>query len=320
MKKEKNRIRKNVLCNVGVVFLAALLFAGCGKEEPVVDKPQDYGVEEGEGTSETAGDEKKSDAGPAASSGESAKEVPDSEMKEKNENFLCGCDISTLIAEEKSGVVYYNEDGEKEDLCKILADHGVNLIRVRIWNDPYDKKGHGYGGGNCDVKNAIKIGKRATKYGMPVMIDFHYSDFWADPSKQMCPKAWEGMKIAEKADALYRYTMESLTEILDAGVDVSMVQVGNETTTGLSGETEWENIAKLMKAGSKAVREISEKYGKEIKVVIQFTNPENTESYDSYASELKKYEVDYDVFASSYYPYWHGTLENLKDVLKNVID
>lgn len=288
------------------VVLFSMLLAGCGRKGAVEDRPEDYNVQVSEVPEDTGKESEKDGTG--------------EEISEKQADFLCGCDISTLISEEKSGVVYYNEDGKEEDLCKILADHGVNLIRVRVWNDPYDKKGHGYGGGNCDVDNAVKIGKRATKYGMSVMIDFHYSDFWADPSKQMCPKAWEGMEISEKADALYQYTIDSLTELLDEGVDVSMVQVGNETTTGLSGEKDWKNITELMKSGSRAVREISKKYGKEIKVVLQFTNPENTESYDYYASTLKKHDVDYDVFASSYYPYWHGTLENLKDVLSNVVN
>lgn len=235
-------------------------------------------------------------------------------------NFICGCDISSLIAEENSGVVYYNNDGEQEDLCKILADNGVNLIRLRVWNDPYDKDGNGYGGGNCDTEKAIEIGKRATNNGMSVMIDYHYSDFWADPSKQMCPKAWEGMTVSEKSEALYQYTIESLGKILDTGVDVSMVQIGNETTTGLAGEYDWKNITELMKAGSRAVRELSEKYEKKIKVVIQFTNPESSKSYDKYASTLKENEVDYDVFASSYYPFWHGGLKNLKKVLSNVVE
>lgn len=233
------------------------------------------------------------------------------------DDFVFGCDVSSLISEEKSGVVYYNFAGEKEDLLKILADNGVNTIRVRVWNDPYDAEGFGYGGGNCDVTNAILIGKRATEYGMGVHIDFHYSDFWSDPGKQMVPKAWEAMSIEEKETAVYDFTTESLDLILAAGVNVTMVQVGNEITSGMSGEKNKTNVARLLKQGSKAIRELSEKYKKEILVAVHYTNPEK-KTYSGYASTLATNEVDYDVFVSSYYPYWHGTLENLTSELSKI--
>ena len=237
-----------------------------------------------------------------------------------SDDFIFGCDMSMLIAQEKSGVVYYNEWGEKQDPLKTLADNDVNMIRIRVWNDPYDKDGNGYGGGNCDVDNAIAIGKRATKYGMGCMIDFHYSDFWSDPSKQMCPKAWEGMSVSEKADALYKYTKDSLKKILDAGVDVKIVQVGNETTSGMSGEKDWKNITTLMNSGCKAIREVAKEYKKDIEIAVHFTNPEKAGKYAGYAKTLKDNNVDYDIFASSYYPFWHGTLDNLKNVLGKIVE
>ncbi len=237
-----------------------------------------------------------------------------------DDDFILGCDVSSLIAQEKSGVIYYNEAGDEQDLLLTLAQNGVNTIRIRVWNDPYDANGNGYGGGNNDVDTAIEIGKRATKYGMGCIIDFHYSDFWADPSKQMCPKAWEDMDIDEKSEALYSYTYESLQKILDAGINVSMVQIGNETTTGMSGETQWGNIAALMNKGSEAVRKLSEEYKQDILIAVHFTNPENVGSYENYAMLLFKFGVDYDVFASSYYPVWHGTLDNLTSVLSTVAE
>ena len=112
-------------------------------------------------------------------------------------DFILGMDASSVIAEEESGVKYYNFDGEEQDVFKTLAESGVNHIRVRIWNDPYDGDGNGYGGGNSDIEKAVEIGKRATKHGMKLIVDFHYSDFWADPGKQMVPKAWKGMSIEE---------------------------------------------------------------------------------------------------------------------------
>ena len=230
------------------------------------------------------------------------------------EDFIFGMDASCVIALEESGVKYYNFDGEEEDVFKILSDNGVNYIRVRIWNDPYDKDGNGYGGGNCDIDKAVLIGQRATKYGMKLLVNFHYSDFWADPGKQMVPKAWQGMEIEEKTEAVYQYTKECLEKLKAAKVDVGMVQVGNETNQYLCGEKIWFNIQYLMQAGAKATREIFP----EALVALHFANPEKVGSYDTYAKKMDYYQVDYDVFASSYYPYWHGSLENLTQTLSGI--
>ncbi len=237
-----------------------------------------------------------------------------------SEDFVFGCDVSTLIAQEESGVVYYNEKGEEQDLLHTLAQNGVNMVRVRVWNDPYDENGNGYGGGNCDTENAIAIGERATKYGMSSFIDYHYSDFWADPSKQMCPKAWKDMNIDEKTEALYEYTKDSLGQILEAGVEVSMVQIGNEITSGMAGEKDWKNISALLNSGAKAVRELAKEYDQDIQIAIHFTNPEKEGRYAYYAKTLNDNNVDYDIFASSYYSFWHGTLDNLKKVLGDIAD
>ncbi len=230
------------------------------------------------------------------------------------EDFIMGMDASSVIANEKSGVKYYNFDGQEQDVFQTLAQAGVNYIRVRVWNDPYDKNGKGYGGGNCDIDTALEIGKRATQYGMKLLVNFHYSDFWADPAKQMCPKAWVGMKIEEKTEALYQYTLESLNKLKQAGVDVGMVQIGNETNGHIAGEKIWFNMQYLFQAGAKAVREVFP----EALVALHFANPEKVTNYQDYAKKLDYYDVDYDVFASSYYPYWHGTLENLSTLLGQI--
>lgn len=232
------------------------------------------------------------------------------------EDFIKGVDISSIIALEESGVKFYNKQGEEQDIFKTLAEAGVNYVRVRVWNDPYDAEGNGYGGGNNDIEKAIQIGKRATKYGMKVFVNFHYSDFWADPGKQQVPKAWKDLSFPKKKEALYQFTKDSLQRLLDAGVDVGMVQIGNETNNAFVGETEWNKICQLFNAGSKAVREIS----RDIYVVLHFTNPETEGRYERLAKILQDYEVDYDVFASSYYPFWHGTLENLQNVLKHIAE
>ena len=233
-----------------------------------------------------------------------------------SDDFIMGCDISTVISLEKSGVKYYDYDGNEADLFKVLADSGVNCIRVRVWNSPYDSAGNGYGGGNCDTDTAVEIAKRAKAAGLSLLIDYHCSDFWADPSKQMAPKAWEGMEIDEKKEALHEFVKESLGKIKDTGADIKMVQIGNETNGKMSGEKIWMNIYYLMDAGSRAVREICP----DALVAVHFTNPESADNMKNYASKLAYYELDYDVFASSYYPYWHGTTENLTSVLKEIGD
>ncbi len=230
------------------------------------------------------------------------------------EDFIFGMDISSVLAEEKSGVRYYGFDGKETDLFRLLADSGINTIRVRVWNHPYDKDGNGYGGGNCDIGAATEIGRRATENGMRLLVDFHYSDFWADPGKQMPPLAWKDMAIEEKTEAVYQYTKDCLEQMKAAGVDVCMVQVGNETNQYLCGEKIWFNIQYLMQAGAKATREVYP----DALVALHFANPEKADSYLSYAKKMDYYQVDYDVFATSYYPYWHGTLENLSRVLSEI--
>ena len=230
------------------------------------------------------------------------------------ENFIFGMDVSSVIAEENSGVRYCDFDGNEADLFKVLANNGINTIRVRIWNDPYDAEGNGFGGGNCDIATAVEIGRRAAAAGQKLLVDFHYSDFWADPGKQMVPRAWQGMEIGQKTEAVYEFTKDCLSQLKDAGVDVCMVQTGNETNGAMCGEKTWFNIQYLMQAGARATREVYP----DALVALHFANPENTESYLTYAKKMDYYQVDYDVFATSYYPYWHGTLDNLSNVLTNI--
>jgi len=235
-----------------------------------------------------------------------------------SDDFIRGMDVSSILAEEKSGVKYYSADGKEQDVFTTMAKAGVNYARIRVWNDPFDENGNGYGGGNNDLETAIALGKRATENGMKVCIDFHYSDFWADPSKQMCPKAWVDFSLEEKSNALYEFTKDSLTQLLENGVDVCMVQVGNETNNGMAGETQIPNIAKLMSSGSKAVREVAKSYDKEIQVALHYTNANDYDGIDAILYKLSSFQVDYDIFALSYYPYWHGTFENLQNVMANI--
>ncbi|MDR6200996.1 arabinogalactan endo-1,4-beta-galactosidase [Microbacterium sp. SORGH_AS428] len=231
-------------------------------------------------------------------------------------DFINGVDVSSVIALEDSGVVFRDTAGHPADLFGVLADAGVTDVRVRVWNDPFDAAGNGYGGGTVDVARAIEIGERATDAGLRVLVDFHYSDFWADPAKQKAPKAWAALSVAEKAAATRAFTAEALTAFEAAGVDVRMVQIGNETTSGVAGVSGWDDMAQIFSAGSAAVREVLP----DALVALHFTNPERPGSYANIAKQLDDRAVDYDVFASSYYPFWHGTLENLTSVLTQVAD
>ena len=232
------------------------------------------------------------------------------------EDFILGMDASSVIAEEDSGVRYVDFDGREQDVFQILSENGINTIRVRVWNHPWDAQGHGYGGGNCDIGKAVEIGKRASKFGMKLLVDFHYSDFWADPGKQMPPLAWKNMEIEEKTEAVYLFTRDCLMQLKEAKIDVGMVQIGNETNNWLCGEKTWFNIQYLMQAGARATREVFP----EALVALHFANPEKAGSYMTYAKKMDYYSVDYDVFATSYYPYWHGTLDNLVAVMTEVAE
>ena len=241
----------------------------------------------------------------------------------EGDGFLRGADVSSFLAIYNSGAQFRDYEGNvltPQGFFELLAGAGFNYIRLRVWNDPYDAQGRGYGGGNNDLATALQLGRWATAAGMKVLIDFHYSDFWADPGKQYAPKAWAGYTVAQKAAAIDAFTYASLETLLDGGVDVGMVQIGNETNGGICGVTSWSDMASLFSAGSAAVRRISAEREKEILVALHFTNPETAGRYAGLAQKLANSGVDYDVFASSWYPYWHGSPENLTSVLKQVAD
>ena len=244
-----------------------------------------------------------------------------------DDDFITGADVSSYYALKQSGTVFKNAEGHAltdQEFFNLLADGGCNWIRIRVWNDPYNSVSEkGYGGGNNDITKAVAMGQWATAAGMRVLIDFHYSDFWADPGKQKAPKAWATMSIDDKEAAVQTFTYTSLKTLLDAGVDVGMIQVGNETNGKVCGETTWANMAKIFNAGSTAARAFAEDANydnREILVAVHFTNPEASGRQDGYAANLASNYVDYDVFSTSYYPYWHGTINNLKTVLGGIAD
>ncbi|MGN1179995.1 MAG: glycosyl hydrolase 53 family protein [Suilimivivens sp.] len=299
----------------GSILLAACKSTETGAEEKGQGTAQQESVQETKETVIEAA-EPISFEGSAAE----ASDIYVAPVEGMTDDFIRGVDISSYMAEIESGVVYKDFEGNELDeagFFNLLAQSGVNCVRIRVWNDPYDKDGNSYGGGHNDLNTAITMGQWATRAGLQVMVDFHYSDFWADPSKQKAPKEWAHLFWDEKQQAFYDYTKASMEALLDAGVNVTMVQVGNEINNGLSGETDREKINTLLSQGSSAIREVSKEKDKEIQIVVHYTNPDSS-SLPDYAEGLKTSNVDYDVFAVSYYPFWHGTREKLVEQLSAI--
>ncbi len=305
----KNHLRKLIVMGISICLCASVL-AGCGKND---DAKETNGTEVADITEDDG-----SAFSFALPEGPEDSDVYIEAIPDISDDFIRGMDASIVLVEENSGVKYYNFDGEEQDVFHTLAEAGVNYMRLRVWNDPYDENGNGYGGGNNDVATAITLGKRATKYGMKVNIDFHYSDFWADPKRQHAPKAWEGMSLEEKSEALYEFTKDSLAEMIDAGVDVGMVQIGNEINFGMSGETSQANVLELLKSGSKAVREIAETYSKDIQIVVHYTRVPEAAKLLDLVGYLQEGNLDYDVIGLSFYPFWDGSMSNMQNVVKQI--
>ncbi len=234
-------------------------------------------------------------------------------------DFIKGMDLSTLLELESCGAKYF-ENGKETDILEIMKNHDVDTIRLRLWNDPKSESGEPYGAGNNDLDTTIEIGKRVTDAGMGVLLNFHYSDFWADPGKQIKPKAWANFGVEELEKAVYDFTFDSLSKVLDAGVNVTMIQVGNELSNGLlwpEGKVpNYDNIAKFVSAGIRACRKVKAN----IPIMIHLDNGGNNELYVRWFDNYMSRGEDFDYIGLSYYPFWHGTLDalefNLNDIAK----
>lgn len=242
-------------------------------------------------------------------------------------DFIKGADVSMLKQIEISGGKFYDQGVEKEAL-HILKDHGVNWVRLRIWTHPLDSDGKPLGGGNNDKAKTIEIAKRAHDLGLKVLLDFHYSDFWADPEKQNKPSAWAGLNATQLQDALYDYTADVIKGLTAVGAMPEMVQIGNETNTGMvwpdgktTGSGGFEGWANLVKKGVQAVRDHDPNQNdpaKRTKIMIHLADGGNNELYRRNFDQLKARNVDYDVIGFSYYPYWHGPLEQLQQNMTDI--
>lgn len=239
-----------------------------------------------------------------------------------SKDFIKGVDISMLYEIEAKGGKFY-ENGVQKDPLQILKDHGINWVRVRVWNDPYDEKGNPYGGGNCDYKRMTELAKRAKSLGLKVLVDFHYSDFWADPGKQEKPKAWRNLRGSSLVKAVSDYTYQVLKYMKDNKALPDMVQIGNEVNNGflwpdgkLIGDDAggFENFVKLFNAGASSVRRID----KNIKVAVHLAEGGNSALFRWFFGNVLSLKMDFDVIGVSYYPYWHGTLDELKENLNGL--
>lgn len=233
--------------------------------------------------------------------------------------FVKGMDLSTLLELERCGAKYY-DNGEERDLLAIMKSYDVDTIRIRLWNDPWSETGESYGAGENDLKTSLEIAKRVTAAGFGVLLNFHYSDFWADPGKQIKPKAWADYGVKELEQAVYDYTLESMQTFLDAGVDITMVQVGNELSNGLlwpEGKVpNYDNIATFVNAGIRAVR----KADATIPVMIHLDNGGNNALYREWFDNFTKRGEDFEIIGLSYYPFWHGSLQMLNDNMNDIAE
>ena len=254
-------------------------------------------------------------------SGLKEQEVTIKRIDSLSANSIRGVDISSYTALKKAGVKYYNFNGEEESLIKILADNGVNYIRIRVWNDPYNENGETYGGGACDIESGLEIAREAAKYDMKLLVDFHYSDFWADPQNQIIPKAWkEDADNPEKmAQHVYDYTKEVIEKFQETGIEIGMVQVGNEITKGMLGIStdSGENVEnsklvnKYLAKGCQAVRDTAPNA-----LIALHLETQNIDKYRTIMEGWERDNVDYDILGTSHYAFWWNTTGTLERVLE----
>lgn len=237
--------------------------------------------------------------------------------------MILGIDASTYLEELEHGAKYF--DGEEQiDPLDAFRGNGVEYMRIRIWNDPKGPSGEPYLAGNCDLDHYVRFARLAKSKGYRLLMDLHYSDFWADPGKQMIPKAWADYDLDAMADAVYAFTKLCLKTAVEADVAPQLIQVGNEITNGMlwpMGKLEQEDgtrgnydrFCRLVDAGCRACREVLPQAG----IILHLERSNDGEVYQEFFSEMEKAGIDYDIIGASYYPYWHGTPDELFANLNN---
>ena len=224
---------------------------------------------------------------------------------------ILGADISSLKKSEDCGGVYHYEDGTQADALKILKDHRMNWARIRVWVNSPD----GYHG----KAQLLEMAKRLNALDIKLLVNFHYSDTWADPGKQPKPAAWETLDFEELKRALYDHTFDVCISLKEQGTPPDMVQVGNEITNGMlwpdgKNNQSFENLAALLKEGYRAVKDASPA----TPVMLHLDNGGKNEMYRWWFDNIIEQGVPFDLIGASYYPYWHGTLTDLQNNLNDV--
>ena len=231
--------------------------------------------------------------------------------------FIKGVDLSTLLEVEKCGARFFDA-GKERDVLDILKDYGIDSVRVRLWNDPYSEDGEPYGAGTNDLATTIALMKRVMEKGFDVLLDIHYSDFWADPGKQIKPKAWKDYDTDQLEAVVYTYTQNVMERLKQEQIFPAMVQVGNELSNGLlwpEGRVpNYDNIARFVSAGIRGVRAIDTK----IPIMIHLDNGGNNALYREWFDHYMERGEDFEVIGLSYYPFWHGTLDMLTDNMNDL--
>lgn len=235
------------------------------------------------------------------------------EAESSDSSFVRGADISWLPQMEASGYIFRNDNGEAEDCFKILKNFGINSIRLRTWVNPSDDPISGH----CNKEETIEMAKRAKEWKMRIMINFHYSDSWADPAKQNKPKAWQELNFEELKKAMYDYTVDVMKGLKQEGIAPEWVQIGNEIPTGFlypDGSTDsWPQLAALLNQGYDAVKSVSP----ESKVILHIDQGNNNARFRNWFDNAKKHDVKYDIIGMSYYPYW---LDGKPDYTESIDD
>lgn len=231
--------------------------------------------------------------------------------------FIKGADVSSLLEVERCGGVF-RDGSEASDPLEILKRYGINWIRLRLWNDPFDDNGNEYGGGVCDLATVLALARRAKNAGMKWLLDIQYSDFWTDPGCQMLPKTWHDFDEQLLETVVYRYTQDVLCACRTEGVTPDMVQVGNELTGGLlwpSGQVpHWENICRYLSAGVRAVREEAP----QARTVIHLDHGGKNLMYRDWFDHYFGAGGDCDIIGLSFYPCWHGKMRDLANNMNDL--
>lgn len=214
--------------------------------------------------------------------------------------FASGADISWLPMMEATGFKFRDSGGVEKDFFEILKGYGMNAIRLRAWVDP-SKHPHS---GHCSTAETLAMGLRAKKHGMDVMVDFHYGDTWCDPGHQNKPAAWEGLSFDALADAVYRYTLDTMGGFVANGFVPKWVQIGNETNPGMllpeGSIVNFNRLARLFDAGINAVRAASPY----TQTILHLAEGHNTEFCKSYFDAVVRCGCKFNIIGLSYYPYW----------------